>query len=238
MWVVQLVGEESDLAALAQSFTGPDITISRDGQNYALVSEQFDENADARAVREQAEAFVAVLNGASRLALEAIESIRVGTVYRRREDGLRDAFVFAEPAVIRFRGFTPTVTLTHVDGSVEKFRPADPVKLWADVAAKNDAVRSVLLLIGAGALDWVNLYRILELVQSDAGGVNAIVANGWATSSSLKLFKHTANSPGALGLDARHGAEATLPPKHPMTISEARAMMNSIVQAWLRGKSS
>lgn len=87
-----------------------------------------------------------------------------------------------------------------------------------------------------GTLDWVNLYRIFEIVACDSGGLDAINANAWATKASMKLFKHTANSPGALGLDARHGTETTQPPKQPMTISEARALVNSIVHAWLRSK--
>jgi hypothetical protein len=237
MWVVQLAGDATDLAALAQSLTGKDINISHDGQDYVLVSDQFGEKDDAGAVRQKAEELVAVLNGASRLALDSIQSIRVGAVYRRREDGKRDIFVFPEPAVIRFRAFAPTVKLTHADGSVEEFHPADPVKQWAGVALKSDAVTNVFRIIAGGTLDWVNLYRVLEVVGSDVGGLDAIDANGWATKSSMRLFKYTANSPGALGLDARHGAETTQPPKHPMTISEARALVNSIVHAWLRSKS-
>lgn len=236
MWVVQLAGDASDLAALAQSLTGNDINISHDGQDYVLMSDQFTAGDDVSAVRQKAEGLVAVLNGASRLALDAINSIRVGAVYRRREDGKRDIFVFPEPAVIRFRAFAPTVKLTHADGTVEEFHPADPVKQWASVALSNDAVANVFRIFAGGTLDWVNLYRIVEIVASDVGGLDAIDANGWATKSSMRLFKQTANSPGALGLDARHGAETTQPPKHPMTISEARSLVNSIVHAWLRSK--
>jgi hypothetical protein len=52
----------------------------------------------------------------------------------------------------------------------------------------------------------------------------------------MKLFKHMANSPGALGLNARHGPETTQPPSKPMNISEARLLINSITYAWLRSK--
>jgi hypothetical protein len=128
------------------------------------------------------------------------------------------------------------VRLTHADGTVEEFHPADPVKQWAGLALKNDAVANVFRIFAVGTLNWINLYRILEIVGSDAGGLDAIVVQGWATKSSMSLFKHTSNSPGALGLDARHGAEATQPPKHPMDVSEARALVNSIVHAWLRSK--
>ncbi|MGI6417648.1 MAG: hypothetical protein ACOX1P_18495 [Thermoguttaceae bacterium] len=236
MWVVQLAGDTSDLAALAQSLTENDINISHDGQDYVLMSDQFTEGDDANAVHQKAEGLAAVINGASRLALDAINSIRVGAVYRRREDGRRDIFVFPEPIVIRFRAFAPTMKLTHANGTVEESHPAEPVKQWARVALKNDAVGKVFRILAGGALDWMNLYRILEVVASDVGGLDAIDTNGWATKASMRLFKHTANSPGVLGLDARHGAEKTHPPKQPMAISEARALVNSIVHAWLRSK--
>src|SRR5712692_5549120 len=223
-WMVQLAGDASDLAALAQSLTGSDINVSHDGQEYVLTLERFAQTHDEAVVRQEAEDIVAMLNGASRLALDTTQSIRVGAVYRRREDGKRDIFVFPEPAVIRFRAISPTVKVTHLDGTVEEFHPADPVKQWTALALSNDAVANVFRILSAGTLDWVNLYRIFEIVAADVGGLDSVASNGWGTNASMKLFKHTANSPGALGLDARHGAETTQPPPKPMTISEARTL--------------
>lgn len=96
----------------------------------------------------------------------------------------------------------------------------------------------MLRIFADGALDWVKLYRILEIVGLDVGDLDSIAVNGWATKAALRLFKHTANSPAAVGLDARHGAETTAPPKQPMTISEASALISSIVHAWLRSKAA
>jgi hypothetical protein len=235
-WVVQLAGDASDLSALAQSLTGADINVSHDGQDYVLTSDRFEPDDDAATVRQKAEDIVAFLNGGCRLALDATQSIRVGAVHRRRDDGTRDIFVFPEPAVIRFRVIAPTVKVTHADGTVEESHPADPVKQWSSLALSNHAVANVFRILSSGTLDWINLYRIFEIIATDAGGVDSIASNGWGTKASMKLFKHTANSPGALGLDARHGAETTQPPPTPMTISEARTLINSIAHAWLRAK--
>lgn len=235
-WTVQLAGDATDLSALAQSLTGADINVSHDGQNYILTSDRFQPSDDAQTIRQNAEQMVELLNGASRLVLDATQSIRVGAVYRHRDDGTREIFAFPEPAVIRFRAISPTVKLTHADGTVEEFHPADPITQWMPVALSDDAVANVLRIVSSGTLDWVNLYRIFEIITADVGGLDAIANNDWATKTSMKLFKHTANSPGALGLDARHGAESTQPPPKPMTISEARSLMNSIVHAWLRIK--
>jgi hypothetical protein len=238
MWMVQLSGDTSDLAALAQSLTGSDVNVSHDGQDYVLTSDQFTSSDEADAVRQKAEAIIAILNGASRLALDATQSLRVGAVYRRREDGKRAIFIFPAPAVIQVRAISPTVKVIRADGTVEEFHPADSVKKWAALALKNDEIANVFCLLAGGTLDWVNLYRIFEIIGSDVGSPGSIATNGWVTKASMKLFKHTANSPGALGLDARHGAETTQPPTNPMTISEARTLIKSIIYAWLRSKTT
>lgn len=238
MWAVQLSGDQSDLAALAQSLNGSDVNVSHDGQDYILTSSQFALIDEAEGVHQKAEEIVAVLNGAARLALDTMQAIRVGSVHRRREDGKRELFVFVESATIQLRAFAPTIKLTHANGSVEEFHPADPVKYWVRLASENQAVSNVFRILASGTLEWVNLYRIFEIILLDIGRLDLIAKNGWATKASMNLFKRTANSPGALGLEARHGADKTQPPAHPMPISEARALINSIIHAWLRSKNA
>lgn len=237
-WMVQLAGDTSDLSTLAQSLTGTDVNVSRDGQNYVLASDTFQDADDANNIRDKAGNIVDLLNGATRLALGAGHSIRVGAAYRYRQDGTRDIFGFVKPAVLHYRAITPTVMVTHADGTIEELHPADPVRTWMPLALSDDAIANVLRIVSSGTLDWVNLYRIFEIIAADVGGLDSIAANGWATKNSMTLFKRTANSPGAIGLEARHGARFNQPPAHPMTISEARSLVNSIVHAWLRTKSA
>jgi hypothetical protein len=236
-WAAQLAGDTSDLSALAQSLTGTEINVFHDGRDYVLTSDRFTPADDAAVVHQKAESMVALLSGGSRLALDATESIRVGAVYQLHNDGRRDTFIFSEPAVISFRMISPTVRMTYADGTVKEFHPADPIKQWMALALSNDAVAKVLRILSSGTLDWVNLYRILEIIATDVRGFESIVSNGWGTNASIKLFKRTANSPDAVGIDARHGATTTQPPAKPMSISEAQALINSIVHAWLRAKS-
>lgn len=230
-----LLGDTSDLASLAQSLTGADVNISYDGKDYVLTSSLFVEE-EAKAIKEKADDIVASLNGGIRIALDATKTISIGSVYRQHNDGRRDTTVFPDPIVIQARVSVPTICLTHVDGTVERFHPTDPVEKWTLLALNDKHVSDVLKIISLGNLDWVNLYRIIEIVEKDVGGREIIVNNGWGTDSSIKLFKRTACSPGAVGLEARHGAENTQPPENPMPISEARAMIISIIHAWLRPK--
>lgn len=235
-WFIQLSGDKADLSAIAQSLTGPELSVERDGDQYFLVLSGASVHDEATTVLDRAKRLVEVLNGAARLALDAREPIRVGSVYRRNPDGRREFYLFAEPGVFRVRGFAPTIAVTRADGTVEVSYPADPIAEWSALAASHDSVANVLRLLGTTDLDWVNLYRVLEIISADVGGLHVVAAKGWASKRSIALFKHTANSPGALGLDARHGAETTTPPPKPMPLSEARSLVRSIVHAWLRVK--
>ncbi len=237
-WLVQLGCDPTDLSALAQSLTGPEFSISHDGQQYVLASSHFNAGDDAKTVREKAVQFTTMLSGAARLALDAQQSIQVGAVFRNLPDGKREIFAFLEPGVIRFRAMSPTVKVTHANGTEEVFHPADPIVTWLPAALADKAIADVLALIAGGVLDWVNLYRVFEIVEADTGGIDKIVANDWATKTSMRLFKHTANSPGAIGLDARHGTQSAQPPAAPMSLSEARSLINAIIHAWLRAKTA
>ncbi len=193
-WMIELTGDTVDLAALAQSLTGTDVNVSHNGQEYVLTSNRFQPSDDAQTIHENAKEVVELLNGASRLALDATHPIRVGSVYRYRDDGKRDFFVFPEPLAVQVRVLSPTVKMTHADGTVREFHPADPIAQWMPLALSDDAVAKVLRIISSGTLDWVNLYRIFEIIEEDVRGMNAIASNEWATKTSMRLFKHTANS--------------------------------------------
>jgi hypothetical protein len=129
-----------------------------------------------------------------------------------------------------------TMTITRADGTVETFDSAAPVKQWLALAASNSAVADVMRILASGVLDWVNLYRILEQIENDVGGLDAIYKNKLASKKSIKCFKRTANSFDVLGLEARHGPKNQQPPANPMMIAEARSLITSMIHAWLRAQ--
>jgi hypothetical protein len=236
IWLVSLRGDRSDLEALTKSLNDPQITIIQEGEEFFLTSALLDAQSNAEAVRKEAQNLILVLNGATHLELHSRQLITLGTLHRSRADGRCDTYILAEPATVACRIIAPTIQLTYPDGTVEEFHLADPVRDWMKVALTDSAVTKVLTIIGSESSDWINLYRIFEIIVEDCGGLSSIEAEGWATKKAMGLFKHTANSPGAIGLAARHGAEHTVPPPKPMTIGEARSLINSIAHAWLRSK--
>jgi len=233
-WEVDIAGDPADLQMLSEAMRGDDTLIcERDGA-FVLRSTQFDSFQDANDVRAHAQEIVTSLSGYSRLVLGAHKPIKVGSVVMVRDDGTKNVFVQLEPAIIRARVLA-SLSVTRADGTVEHHGPADSVKDWLEAAGQDPAVAKALRLRNADSLSWVELYRIYEVVEGDVGRSN-ILASGWVKDPEIRRFKHTANSVGACGDQARHGKESTQPPKNPMSLSQAKALMDVLLKAWITSK--
>jgi len=233
-WKVFLPGDEFDLLELSKSLCSPDLAVTRDEDDFVLRSSRLSDLHDADALRREAENIVMLLDGAARVVLHTRVPIAVGSIVLIRDDGSKG--YFENLGVTLHVRTGASVVLKRADGSEEQFNQADPVVGWVNAGLGNEAVARVLGLFATKAADWVNLYRILEVVESDMGGRDSIVQQGWVTSAELRRFKHSANSPSAIGDDARHGKESTKPPPDPMTLTEARSFVETILHNWLRTK--
>ena len=168
-WRVILNGDPLDLKFLTKSFNSPDYLIQEEGNNFTLLSAAFESSNDPTKIGESAQTFIEHINGGILLAFDSHAPVSSGGVYEIRPDGGRNAYITMH-AQVRSRAFA-TSTLTHPDGSVEETHPGDPVRQWVDLASRDDAVADVLALLGTKSPDWVNLYRIYEIVEKDCGGM-------------------------------------------------------------------
>lgn len=234
-WEVDVLGDQTDLRLLQKAFFSDEFYLSEENGKFVLRSRAFEDLNDADAVRARAVELVASLSGASRALLGAQQSLNVGGATLVREDGTRNYFLVVHPSTIRMRGMPVSLRITRADGTVEEHHPADPVRDWIDVAVKNPAVAKALRLRDSGGLDWVELYRLYEVIESDTPQ-SEIVRNAWATKAEIRRFKYTANSPAALGDQARHGKERSLPPIDPMDLSCARSLIGRILERWISSK--
>jgi hypothetical protein len=234
-WLVYLTGDSVDLEMLALSCVGPSFNISKVGKDYALACSEFESIGNAQDVRARALALLDRLNGASRLVLESRVAIGVARLRRHDADGRITDIVCPEPAIATVRALPPSVKITADNGSEVTHHPADPVHDWILLSASDPAVARLLTLVGTEPMDWVNLYRIFEVVCENSGGMKSIEAKGWATDKAMRLFKWTANCPDAIGTKARHGVGDQAPQK-PMSLTEARGLIGGIVKAWLMSK--
>jgi len=81
---------------------------------------------------------------------------------------------------------------------------------------------------------WINLYKILEVIESDVGG--DIYANNWVSKSAVNRFSQTANSYGAIGNEARHANNIVPSPINPMKIKEACNLIKALLENWIDSK--
>jgi hypothetical protein len=162
------------------------------------------------------------------------KSVNLSIITRVRPDGGRDIFV-AVSDMIHVRA-TVGLEVTRSDGTTEVANPAGSVPGWVRLGLADPKVAKALRLLGTEEHDWVSLYRLYEVIEDDVGSLDNIVRYGWATKASIRRFKHTANSPGAVGDASRHGKESTTSPPDPMDLGEARALIEVILHNWLRSK--
>ncbi len=234
-WWVEVGGDGADLSMLAESLSNGATSITRHEGGFILTCEGFSNLDSARAVAEHAKQVVAMLAGSARLLLGGRASITVGAVYRVRDDGKRDTFILTEPGRFELRGMPVTTVVSKSDGTQEVHRPADPIRAWVALAKADGAVAKALRLRDDDSRGWVELYRLYEVIESDIGRP-VIVANGWVSDRDIGRFKHTANSVEAAGDEARHGKEETDPPARPLSLAEARTLIDRLLSGWLAFK--
>lgn len=233
-WEVQINGDALDLKELSKSLVDDELRIREKNGQYFLESARFENLASSEEVASLATDILKVLTGAVRLSLGGRTPLHVANTAKIRPGGGRDVFITLSDT-IHVRA-TIGVEITRSDGKKEVIHPAHSVPGWIRLGLMDQNVAKALRLLGTDEHNWVSLYRLYEVIEEDVGSLDKISNSGWATKTSIRRFKHTANSPGAVGDDSRHGKESTTPPSDPMDIGEARALVEVILHNWLRSK--
>jgi hypothetical protein len=146
----------------------------------------------------------------------------------------QDGQLKASGFVTAQREMTTKVSLTVRDeeGNVEEYDHIDLTTPERPHALSTPRRRRSLQLM-AGEPGFRELYVVLEDAIDELGGSSGIQAAG-VSWEEVKRFKQTANSHETLGEDARHGASKEIqPPDDPMSIEEARTMIDQIVDHWI-----
>jgi hypothetical protein len=197
-----------------------DVPLFDSGELYCLTSPTLDAMDDASAVAARASEWQNKWNGAAALLMTHTSPVIVQQVSHRDNGGRQTCRAMVR--VFVQRGVTPE--------SREQMR-----KL---LLSTDPAVNKVLDLCATENSDWVNAYRVYEVIKEASGGIDRIAANGWASKMEIELFKRTANHPEATGTSARHGEQRIDPPAKPMSAAEATALMTRIVNSFLNAKIS
>ena len=235
-WKIQLAGDDLDLKELEKSFSNVGdlsiLSITKEKDGYYLSSSKFDSCNTVEEVKNKAVDILDVLNGAKTLSLGGNKLITYGAIVKEKHDGTSEVFVELSDT-ITLRDSVSIVIKDSKGKIIEEVHPADSVPDWLVIGLSNKSAKRALRIYGKERHTWAGLYKLYEIIEDSVGGLDKIVKKGWATKSSIKRFKHTANSPTAIGDEARHGRETTAAPNKPMQLSEARSLIEMLLIRWL-----
>lgn len=232
-WKARLRGHDFDLLSLMEIFADGDPTVSRsDDGGFVLESSAFDSLQEATEVSAAAAKLLTLLNGAAKGLDNSYRFVELAGHFQK-EQGVH-AVVLGETVTVRARANVGRVT---IDGVAVSPSPS-PAKEWPALAAANRNVADALRLLGTADLDWVGLYKLLEIVKDDVGGKRRIIDEGWATEQLLSEFGAAANRPDLSGDAARHARIGGRPPERAMTVGEGRQFVLALVRSWLQWKAA
>jgi hypothetical protein len=235
----ELVGHPLDLQRLAELFpTGELRIVTKDGdmvflEDTTTLADLFE---DPIALLEAAEQLLGVFIGYAMLDDPVVRAVRLtGSFYRGDGTAPHNRTVVGRAGSAEERNFTGAATAL-IDGKpVPPPPPAGPT--FIALAATNSDVWELLTIFrrADGKPDWVDLYKIYEIIKvAVGGGREGLCATGWTDKSTLSAFTGSADRPDVSGDLARHARMSGGPPKQIMDLAEARMYIRRLAHAWLR----
>lgn len=230
-WLVLLEGKESHLESLTDLLRSPEWSVLKEEGSYYLSYSRFDLLTDEVQMCACATELLNLINGAAMFYFEDFKPFTLDVLVRVDEDGKRHRECLLS-ATWTIEGFGFDI---EWDESEDFYQHPSDLEAWITIAEQDEKVKKVFRIWTKCEHDWVNLYKVYEVIQDDVG--RRIIEDGWATKKKTECFSRTAQSPGAIGDDARHGVEKSEPPKNPMSLLEAQRLIIVIVRKWLEWKS-
>jgi len=216
-WHVYLEGDSMDLLILRSALTTGDVVAKEDDHGTYLCGPTLACKSAPAEVLLRATELMPRLNGVGRVVDSDFEPVRVSG---RVSNGEQPATVFAE---------------AHLRARARLSAGGEPAvaQRTLDRAHQNQAFDEVLRLIGTSpALNWIDLYKLYELLKRDAGGDDALRARTGISQADLKAFTASANLPEVSGSAARHAVGTGGVPSRTMTQTAARNFILGIVRSW------
>jgi len=207
-----------------------------------LVPTQFDQRsfAEISAAWKTVRRYILQINGAAmqcRIPWTPISLVNMQVI---KSDGKKMWFpitgsleVYESPDVHAYKR-TQSKNSRH---SVEKPQATHPAASLLLASLKDEGIAK-LLRLQERQHDWMNLYRIFEVIREDSGGDREIAAKGWATLGDINAFTGSANNASVSGDEARHGKLKGGAPKETMTLARARHFIAVLTDHWLAHKAA
>jgi len=232
-WFVQLHGDHELLEWLTSDSDSIDgLFIIKDNGNFFMTSLEFENMDSIEEVKKKSDEILEMINGIASFLFSTKGRLSSNSISNRNVSGGIDCTVFVETSYINLSSPPPTITIENGDGTVSKSSPLLSINQLLADATKSANKSKILKLLAKGNLDWVMLYKLFEVIESEIGDQIFL----WVSKPKIKNFKHTCNSVAATGDDSRHGKELTSPPKTPMTLKESQDIISLIIDKYLGSK--
>lgn len=224
-----LNGNRHDLQYLTTLLPSGDIQVGQHGDLFYLAGTERDNPPPGKQFYDVAKKLVAWINGLARCQNPAFLPVELTGSYER--DG--GVTVVGATATLAVRPhMSATAEATGPDGTPKPLAPPRGLRHLA-VAARNSDVAEVFTILGRpGAPHFAQLYKVWEILRH-AGGIQTAMQPAGISENVMTRFKRTANHQAASGDNTRHARLHDAPPANPMSISEARALIGKLVDAWI-----
>lgn len=207
----------------------------KEGEDYLCDPRIFADCSTVTQVRQRAVEELFHLNRYAATFLPTAGNLRLGEVSRVDEEG-ETQYVYVQEA-LAMASAAVEVWIGEADGSARRVAPILPeLQRWRRLLKEDEHAAKVERLLGEQAHDWVNLVRVVEVMEHDLGGQPVLIAQGFTSKADRSRFGHSANHHETAGDLARHGRSKDVPPAKPMSLSEARSYVDRIRQRWLKSK--
>lgn len=238
-WKIGLSGDPLVLDAIATADEHGFRHVELLDGKYLLNARLFQGCTTADQARQKAREVLFELNAYAANFLGAKKKISCAEVRSIQPDGSKIAHLMVQES-IESSATLAEVVIQDADGTIHRSTPKPPkapdLHRWMRLMKSDDNVRKVERLLAEQAHDWVNLYRVMEVIENDVGGQNELIRQGYTDKRSRSRFGHSSNHPEAAGDLARHGHNKVQAPSDPMTLHEAGSYVHQIRRRWLQQK--
>ena len=229
-WLVLLEDvEKSDFDNLSNLLRSSDeFSLITDNSKYYLTSSRWESLTNHSAVYWEATKPLRDISAVARIKFTDFPLLKPDIIREVDEEGKRKRWV----------ALSATISVDSSSFSIQLEGGQDIIPIlefesWMKLAEEDEIVKNVFRQITEFDHNWINLYKVYEIVEKNAGKKKI---EQWITKDKIRQFKHTANSQSAIGDDARHGVDHNDPPKEPMSLYEADALIMTLLQKWLQWK--
>jgi hypothetical protein len=201
--MMSLDGDDLDLKLLARSFpTGP-ARVEKCDEHYLLILESEGPHEDAE-VRADGDTALARMTAIMVIGGSNFHRPRIRGITKKNSGGTLTHSINATARGEMRISAMVTPRLMGPDGEIVQNKGQTEDHVTLQLAAKDDHLQRALQIYGTLEHDWINLYKVLDVMREAHGDLSGLKAKNFVPAKDIDDFKATAESFPAIGMAARH----------------------------------